>query len=406
MNGLAEYSVRPDDPEFFQDPYPHYRRMRTLGAAFRWKEYGLTVFPSHLEVNAILRDRRFGRDITHIMSRQEAGLPPVPEHLRPFHDFEANSLLEREPPAHTRLRSLVNRAFLSRHVERLRPRITALAHELIDGFAQQGAVDLLPAYAERIPVIVIAELLGVPAEMAPQLLAWSHAMVAMYQFNRSRAIEDAAVEATLAFSQFIRAHVEERRGRRGEDLLTLLIETEEAGDRLSSDELVTTAILLNAGHEATVHGIGNAVNALLAAGIDAARVFAAPDSGLQAAEEMLRFDPPLHLFARFVLEDLTLSGVALRRGETVALLLGSANRDEKRYVDPDRIDFVRGGAGQVGFGAGIHFCVGAPLARIEVSEAIRVLFERLTGLRLAGPARWADRYHFHGLGRLDLQWQA
>ena len=176
---IPVYSVRPDDPEFFNNPYPHYERMRALGPAFVWKEYSRTCFAGYEAVNAILRDRRFGREITHLMSREDAGLEPVPQRLKPFYDFESHSMLEREPPVHTRLRGLVNRAFVSRHIERLRGSIERLANSLIDDFEDAGTVDLLPAYAEKIPVIVICELLGVPASMSDQLLEWSHSMVAM-----------------------------------------------------------------------------------------------------------------------------------------------------------------------------------------------------------------------------------
>lgn len=403
---LPRLSFRPDDPAFFQNPYPHYERMRAAGRAFYWEEYGVVAFPHFAEVNAILRDRRFGREITHVMSREAAGLPPIPDHTAPFYAFEANSMLEREPPVHTRLRSLVNRAFLSRHIERLRPRIAGLAHELIDGFEAKGQVDLLPAFAEKIPVIVIAELLGVPAEMSGQLLDWSHKMVAMYQFGRSRRTEDEAVAATLAFSAFMRSYADERRGDPRDDLLTRLIEAEESGERLTSDELVTTAILLlNAGHEATVHGIGNGVKALLENGVDPLAALGEDPGGAGVADELLRYDPPLHMFSRFALEaNDGLGAVPLQQGQQVALLLGSANHDPARFPDASRLDFTRGGAGHVGFGAGIHFCIGAPLARIEIAEAIRVLFERLPKLELAGVPQYAERFHFHGLQELQVRW--
>ena len=414
---LPRYSARPDDPAFFQHPYPAYDEMRALGPAFVWEEYGLACFARYDSVNTLLRDRRLGREATHVMSREEAGLKPIPEHLEAFYDFESHSMLEREPPAHTRLRRLVNRAFVSRHIERLRPRITALANELIDDFENRGEVDLLPAFAEKIPVIIIAELLGVPSDMPDQLLDWSHKMVAMYQFNRSRQTEDEAVRATLEFSDFIRGYVERRRSEPGDDLITKLIEAEEKGDHLSTQELVTTSILLlNAGHEATVHGIGNAVKALLepgleselesasGPGVDTAAIFATPESATAAADELLRFDSPLHLFTRFVLEDMEFDGVGLRRGQSIALLLGAANRDPARYPGANRLDFARGGAGHVAFGAGIHFCVGAPLARLEMATALPVLFSRLPRLRLAGKPAYAERYHFHGLAGLPVAW--
>ena len=395
----------PTDPAFFENPYPVYRAMQALGPAFVWREYGLMAFPGYGEVNAILRDRRFGREVTHVMSRAAAGLPAIPEHLEAFYGFEANSLLEREPPAHTRLRALINRAFLSRHIEKLRPRIRQLAHELIDGFEGERQVDLLPAFAERIPVIVIAELLGVPADMSAQLLDWSHKMVAMYQFNRTRAIEDAAVGATQAFSSYMRSYADARRGDPRDDLITRLIEAEEAGEKLSPDELVTTAILLlNAGHEATVHGIGNSVKTLLENGGPPPGLFGSPESGVAAADELLRHDPPLHVFTRFVLEDLEYAGAGLKQGQIVQLLLGAANHDLRRFANPQKLDFGRGGAGQVGFGAGIHFCIGAPLARIEIAEAVDVLFERLPSLHFASRPHYSDRYHFHGLSALELAW--
>lgn len=404
---LKTYLAKPDDPQFFNDPYPYYAEMRALGPAFRWEEYDQICFPRYEEVNAILRDRRFGREITHVMSRDAAGLGPIPAHLESFYRFEANSLLEREPPVHTRLRALVNRAFVSRHVERLRPRIESLANALIDDFANQGSVDLLPAYAEKIPVIVIAELLGVPTDMADQLLEWSHKMVAMYQFNRDREIEDAALSALEAFSVFLRDYVEQRRKDPRDDLISRLIEAEEGGERLSSDELIATCILLlNAGHEATVHGIGNSVKALLETGVALDAAFATPQQANNAADELLRFDAPLHVFTRYVLENMEYAGVELKQGQQIGLLLGSANRDPEKYAKPDTLDFTRGGAGHVSFGAGIHFCVGAPLARLEMAVALPVLFARLRDLHLAEPVEYADRYHFHGLKRLPLAWSA
>lgn len=402
---LPQYSIRPDDPQFFNDPYPYYDQMRSLGPAIYWKEYDQVAFCDYQAVNAILRDRRFGREIAHLLSREQAGLEPVPDHLISFYEFESRSMLEREPPAHTRLRSLVNRAFVSRRIENLRGRIESLAHQLIDGFEGQREADLLPVYAEKIPVIVICELLGVPASMSDQLLDWSHRMVAMYQFTRTRQVEDRAIAALDAFSAFMGDHVDERRTTPGDDLISLLIEASESGDRLTRDELITNCILLlNAGHEATVHGTGNAIKALLVNKLDARSIFAIEKSANLAVDELLRFDPPLHMFSRFVLEDLEFEGIKLSRGQSVALLLGSANHDPKRYSNPGQLDFVRGGAGHVSFGAGIHFCLGAPLARLEMAVALKVLFDRLPGLKLAEAPRYRNQYHFHGLDRLLVQW--
>ncbi|WP_075997642.1 cytochrome P450 [Salaquimonas pukyongi] len=397
---LPTFTVSPADDSFCQNPYPVYRQMRDLGPAFFWRDYGHVTFAGYEEVNALLRDRRFGREITHIMAREEAGLPPIPEHLEPFYAFEANSMLEREPPAHTRLRTLVTRAFVSRNIARLTPQIETLANELIEAFPA-GEFDLLPSFCEKIPVFVIADLLGVPRDMADQLLEWSHAMVAMYQFNRDRAAEDRAVEAMNAFSAYVQKVAGERRKKPRNDLITALVEARDSGNRLSEQELVTTVILLlNAGHEATVHALGNAIKALLETNMGSDSRFGDPEHLPDQVEELLRFDPPLHLFNRFVLEDCTFAGVRLQQGQSVGLLLGSANRDPRRYPSPDRLDFVRGGKGHVAFGAGIHFCLGAPLARLEISAALPLLFNRLPDLHIIENPVYADRYHFHGLKKL------
>ena len=310
-----------------------------------------------------------------------------------FRNF-AHTMLQQDPPDHTRLRGLVNRSFLSRQVERLRPAITSLSNGLIDRFEAKGEVELLAEFATPIPLIVICDLLGVPSDMAQQLLAWSHDMVAMYQARRDRTIEDAAVKATVAFSDFMRGYITERRKKPGGDLLSELIRAEEQGRKLSEDELVTTAILLlNAGHEATVHAIGNGVKALLENGIR-------ENIGAGHVEESLRHDAPLHLFTRYALEDLDYAGIRLRKGEVVGLMLGAANRDPARFADPDRFDPAREANGHVSFGAGIHFCVGAPLARLEMAVALPILFQRLPKLALAETPRYRDTYHFHGLEKL------
>ncbi len=392
-------SLDPRDPVFVQNPYPAYDALRAAGPAFFWEQYGHWCFASHEAVNALLKDRRFGRQILHVTSREVLGWPEPAPHLAPFHAIERHSLLELEPPDHTRLRGLVNRAFVSRQVERLRPRITELAHRLIDGFVARGMVDLLEAFATPIPVIVIAELLGVPPERAPDLLRWSNAMVAMYQFRRSAQIEDEAVAATHAFVAFLRDCIRERRNSPADDLISTLIAATQTGERMSEDELISTCILiLNAGHEATVHAIGNGVKAMLEQGIG---IGDAPLDGL--VEDVLRFDAPLHMFTRFALEDCAALGVSFRQGEVVGLLLGAANRDPARFAEPDRFDPHRSNA-HVSFGAGIHFCVGAPLARLELEVALPILFQRLPGLRLASQPVYRDTYHFHGLERLDVAW--
>lgn len=394
---MRRLSQSPRDPGFARDPYPFYVRAREAGPLFWWEDYGFPCAAGHATVGALLRDRRFGRELPGEPK------PPRPGHLRDFYAIDDLSLLDREPPAHTRLRGLVLRSFTSRRIAALGPEITALAHRLIDGF-EGPEVELITAFAEPLPVIIIARLLGVPEEMAPRLRLWSHDMVAMYQALRDRGVEERAAAAAREFAAFLRDHVAARRARPGDDLITHLIAAEEAGDRLSTEELVATCVLLlNAGHEATVHAIGNGVHAILANGADPAALFAEEAATAATVEEILRFDPPLHLFTRLALEEVEVFGHQFRRGETVGCLLAAANRDPARYAEPDRFDPSRGGAGQLTFGAGIHFCVGAPLARLELGLALPALFSRIPRLRLSRPAIFADRYHFRGLEAMWLR---
>lgn len=394
----------PHEPAFFQDPYEAYAWLHGRSNAFFWEEFGFWCFGGFDDVNRLLRDRRFGR-------QNPAGIPDSRgigqdrTHLKAFDGIEANSMLELEPPVHTRLRTLVNRAFVSRQVERLRPRVEALANELIDRFDPAGPVDLLPAFAAPLPITIIAEMLGVPVEMGPQLLDWSHQMVAMYMHGRTRETEDTANRAAREFSDFLRGYVTERRKRPGDDLLSLLISAQEDGQKLSEDELVSSAILLlNAGHEATVHQTGNAVRSILAQGGDPRRFFASPEATAATVEECLRFDAPLHMFTRYAYQEIELApGIVLQPGQTIGLLLGMANHDPKAFATPSAFSPGREDQKNVSFGAGIHFCIGAPLARLELQVSLKTLFERHPGLHLAEQPRFRDTYHFHGLEALSVQ---
>lgn len=394
----------PRDPAFWTDPYPHYARMRATPDGVDWPHLGYRCFARHEHVNALLRDRRFGRQILHTCTRAELGWPEPEAHLAPWLGFESYSLLELEPPAHTRLRAMVNPPFIPRRIARLAPAIAAYAHELIDGFEHRREGDLLALFAQHVPVLVIAGFLGVPRAMAPQLLAWSHDMVAIYQVKRDRGVEDRAVAATIAFGAYVRGLIDERRASPGDDVISELLAARDAnGDPMRTDELATTAILLlNAGHEATVHAIGNGVAALLGSRERAASEFAADPKG--HVEEMLRFDPPLHLFTRWALEDLEFAGRRYARGEKVGLLLGAANRDPLRFPEPDRFDAARTPNPHVAFGAGLHACVGAPLARLELVTAVGVLFDRLPRLRLTEAPEVNDTWHFRGLKRMRVAW--
>ncbi|SFZ82653.1 Cytochrome P450 [Devosia enhydra] len=396
----------PRNPQFFGNPYAFYTDLHAGLPAFHWDDYRHWCFSGFRDVSALLRDRRFGRQILHVATREEVGLPPPKPHAADFDRAEAYSLLNLEPPEHTRLRGLVNRAFVSRQVEQLRPRVLSLADEMIDRFEAAGEVEIIRAFAAPIPAIIIAELIGLPAEMAPQLLDWSNRMVRMYMYGVDEATERDANAASREFMDYVASELDNRRRKPRVDLLTHMLEAEIDGQKLGQDEVVSTAILLlNAGHEATVHTTGNGIKAILESGLDPRTMFADDRQTAATVEECLRFDAPLHMFTRYALEPVTLdNGLTLRKGDVVGLMLGAANRDPSRFSDPDRFDPFRTDGGNVSFGAGIHFCIGAPLARLELQIAMRRLFERLPGLRIAQPPRYANVFHFHGLERLDLAW--
>ncbi len=395
---MQSVTQSPTDAAFVQNPYPFYRRLRALGEQagdlIWWDEYDMACAAGYEAVNAILRDRRFGREMPADLRE------PVPERLAAFYDIEAHSMLELNPPRHTRLRSLVLRAFTSRRIKELAPEIEVLCHQLIDGFPA-GEVDLLTAFAQKLPVIIIARLLGVPEAMADQLLVWSNAMVTMYQARRTRIDEDAACAASAEFSEFMRGYVDQRRGAPADDLISHLIAAEEDGAKLSTDELITTCILLlNAGHEATVHSMGNGIKTLLENQVSRAALM--PDKIDTLVEEIMRYDPPLHIFTRIAIEDLELFGHKIKRGQSVACLLASANRDPSAYDQSDTFQPARNIKPNTSFGGGLHFCVGAPLARLELKIALPILFSRCPDLRLSKTPRYANLYHFHGLERLEV----
>ncbi len=382
----------PTDPAFVQNPYPFYETARSEGPFFHWSDYDLTCTGNWAAVNAIFRDRRFGRETPPEKARA------IPDHLRPFYAVEAHSMLELEPPRHTRLRSLVLRAFTSRRIAALQPEVKALTHQLIDALPD-GDFDLLKHFGQRLPVIIIARLLGVPEEMSDDLLRWSNAMVGMYMAGRTRETEDRAVAATEAFVAFMRGYVDARRSDPRDDLISELIAAEEGGEKLTTDELITTCILLlNAGHEATVHSIGNGVKTLLQtkSTINVA-------NAETAVEEILRYDPALHMFTRWAYDDIEVMGHTFHRGDQVGLLLAAANRDPGVWDTPAKFKPTRPIKPNASFGAGLHFCVGAPLARLEMVTALPILFDRLPGLRLIGKPDYGNVYHFHGLTQLMVR---
>jgi len=399
---LSKISRNPRDPGFFQNPYAFYDELHEADPTFFWEDYGHWCFGGWEDVNALFRDKRFGRQILHVATREELGWPEPKPHTKDFDAADAHSLLYLEPPEHTRLRTLVNRSFVSRQVEHLRPKIETLAHELIDKFEDRNEIDLIAEFAAPIPVLIIAEMLGVPTDMGDQLLDWSHRMVAMYMFGRNEEVERDANAAARDFSAYLRDLAAEKRANPGDDLISYMITTEHRGQKLTEAELISTSILLlNAGHEATVHQVGNGIKSILESGLSPGHLFATPEETEKTVEECLRFDAPLHMFTRYALTDMELDGgIRLKKGDEIGLMLGAANRDPRQFNNPNTFDPHRTDQGNVSFGAGIHFCIGAPLARIELQESLKVLFARLPNISLSEPPRYANVYHFHGLEKL------
>jgi cytochrome P450 len=315
-----------------------------------------------------------------------------------------------DPPNHTRLRGLVSKAFTPRTVEGLRPKIEAVVEDLLDRQADHAGFDVVSAFAYQVPVLVICDLLGVPAEDRGRFGAWSAAL--------ARGLDNLTVtdsefimhgnEAAAGLTDYFRQLVAKRRRQPGADLLSGLIAAEEAGDRLSEDELLATCVLLFfAGHETTVNLIGNGVLALLRHPAELQRLRDKPGLIGGAVEELLRYDSPVQRTGRVAEEALELNGRRYQPGDRVSLLVGAANRDPEQFSDPDRLDITRSNAGQhLSFAAGIHYCVGAPLARLEAQIAIGALLRRAPRLRLVTetPA-WRATFVLRGLQALEVAWQ-
>ena len=372
----VEFSLDLDDPGFLDDPYPTLARLRQT-APVGWHEPTQQwMAVSYAEANGLLRDRRLGR----LWKDREPR-----ETYEPFNLLHRNQMMENEPPAHTRLRSLVAKAFARGHVERLRPRVQAIADGLLDA-VDLSSFDLIADYAEPLPVAIISELLGVPEEDRHLLRPWSASIVAMYEYNRGDDVVGHAVDASAAFTAYMRDLADARRREPRDDLVSHLVAEEDAGERLTADELVSSAILLlNAGHEASVNAFGNGMVALLDSPEQFDIVRGGDDEVVAGAiEEMIRYDAPLQLFERTAKEDVVLGDVEIPAGGKVAALLGAANRDPAMFAEPDRLDVSRRPNPHIGFGAGLHHCLGAPLARMELQITLPTLLDRCPKLRLAG----------------------
>ncbi|MGH3457623.1 cytochrome P450, partial [Aeromicrobium sp.] len=349
---------------------------------------------THDAVTRVLRDRAFGR----LWSDWE----PADE-MAPFNALHRHQMMESEDQTHARLRKLVSSAFGRGHVERMRPRIDALVKQMLDDLDPSRPVDLLSQYAEPLPVYVIADLLGVPGADHVQLRAWSQAIVHMYEQDVGDDVRREAVDASVAFSEYVRGVVEDRRAHPDDDLISDLLTERDGSARLSDDELVASVVLLlNAGHEASVNAFGNGLHALLTHPEQLERITAGRVPMGTALEELIRYDAPLQLFERGATSDVDVGGITVRAGQTVACLMGSANRDETVFARADALDVGRDPNPHVGFGMGLHFCLGAPLARLELEIAFRRLLERWPKITLASPAPRRPTWVLRGFEKIEV----
>jgi cytochrome P450 len=399
----VDIAFAPDDLGFVADPYPVYAELRERAPVWYHEPTDHWLVSRYRDVDALLRDRRFGRTYVHAATHAEMGRAEEPEALAPFWQLIRSGILDMEPPDHTRVRSLVSKAFTPRMVEGLRERVQAMMDELVDTVQGAGAFDLISTIAEPLPVAVIAELLGVPRSDRHLLRPWSADICGMYELNPTDETAATAVRACVAFSDYLRALSRERSAEPRDDLISALAQVVDDGDRLTEEELIGTCVLLlNAGHEATVNVTGNGWWSLYRNPDQLTRLRADPSLLPRAIEELMRWDTPLQMFERWVLEDFELHGATIPKGAELGLLFGSANRDPEIFDRPDALDVGRDPNPHETFGAGIHFCLGAPLARLELETSFGTLLRRLPAMEVVEEPRWKPNYIIRGLVELRV----
>jgi len=391
-------------PEFIANPYPYYQRLRETDP-MHLTPLGFYVASRHADIATVLRDKRFGKDFAGRMSRRHG--PEILE--EPVYRSMRHWMLQQDPPDHTRLRGLVVRAFTARRVEDMRPRIQEIVDGIIDRVEARGRMDLIADFAFRLPVTVICDMLGIPAEDRELFFTSSRTGGRLLDpVPLSRAEIEQHNGSNLAAAEYFHRLFELRRREPGEDLTTQLVHAEEHGSKLSNEELTANVILLfGAGHETTVNLIGNGFLALHRNPDQLKLLREDPSLTAGAVEELLRYDSSVQVTGRTTLENVDeIGGIALAKGQSVICLLGSANRDPAVYADPDRLDITRADVRPLSFGGGIHYCVGAQLARIEGEIAIATLLRRLPRLQLDDPEHpdWRQTFVLRGLNALPASW--
>ena len=404
MTAKDTFGFAPEDPAFVADPYPAYERLRDEAPLIHDGATDLWLVSRYDDVNALLRDRRLGRTYRHVATDADMGRSSPPDGQAQFWHLVEHGILDMEPPDHTRVRWLVSKAFTPRIVDAMRDPIDRLMNSLVDGVEGAGEFDLLREIAEPLPVAVITELLGVPETDRPSLRPWSADICRMYELHPSGEDARIAVSACEEFSAYLRDLSRERRTHPTGDLISELALVVDDGERLTEDELIGTCVLLlNAGHEATVNVTTNGWWTLFRHPEALAALRSDPSLVPSAVEELMRWDTPLQLFERWALEDVDLHGMTVPRGAEFGLIFGSANRDPSVFADPDDLRLGRDPNPHLTFGAGIHFCLGAPLARIELQTSFATILRRLPGLELAEEPRWKPNFIIRGVESLRVR---
>jgi pimeloyl-[acyl-carrier protein] synthase len=391
------------DPDVRRDPYPTYDRLRALGAIVD-APFGTLLATRHAEVFTVLRDSRFSSNARHQVNHDQFVAMAKAVGLGDLEELFERVMLFADPPDHTRLRRIVGKAFTPRAVEAMRPRIAEIVDRQLDVLREHDGADLVEDLAFPLPVTVISEMLGVPADDHQLLRVWTAAAVKALDPSDNIAELFPAAEAIREIRTYFDALVDERRKAPGDDLLTALIAAEDEGDHLTHDELLDTTILLfGAGHETTVNLISGGTVNLLRHPDQAARLRDDPSLDAPAVEELLRFGPPVQVSARTATTDVEFAGRTVPKGTQVVAMIAAANRDEIVFDDPTRLDVGRTDNRHLAFGGGIHLCLGAPLARLEGQEALGRLFRRFPDLALADDdIEWKPTSTLRGPARLPL----
>ncbi len=377
------FDFNPLSPEFKANPYPFYDMLRANAPLFYWDQWNMWFVTDYAVSTALLKDNRLGHELLSVMTREELGWTEPPASQMPLVEMQRGWMLFRDPPTHTRLRMLVHKAFTPRMIEQLRARIQSVTDSLLDAAQAEGKLDVVADLAVPLPVMVIADMLGVPESDRELFRNWSRDLAYTLELTDSQEIYEMGARATVSFSAYLRDLANERRKQPQADLMSALVAAEDAGDKLTEQELISTCILLLvAGHETTTNLIGNGLFALLRNPEQLAKLRANPALGKTTIEELLRYDSPVQMTSRAALQDVEFKGQHIRKGTQVSFMLGAANHDPAQFEQPGTLDITRDPNPHLSFSNGIHYCLGAPLARLEGQIAIQTLLQRAPELTL------------------------